>query len=96
VSLRERLANRIYEAAFLPALDESPLVAREWLKAQQMGEVSPPWFAVVVIVYMLLLWQLRVLSRAQRRLPRLGPVRSEMLDACFPAETSSKDSASAG
>jgi 2-polyprenyl-6-methoxyphenol hydroxylase-like FAD-dependent oxidoreductase len=91
VSLRDRLGNRFYDAAFLPALEQSPLVAREWLKAQQMGEPSPPWVAVVVLLYMLLLWPLRVLMRAQKRLPRVGPLRSEMLQACLPVESQRKD-----
>jgi 2-polyprenyl-6-methoxyphenol hydroxylase-like FAD-dependent oxidoreductase len=92
VSLRDRLANRMYESVFIPALEQSPMIAREWLKAQGMGEPSPPWVAVWMVLYMLVLWPLRLVLGAQRRLlPQVGPVRSEMLRACLAAETQRED-----
>jgi hypothetical protein len=40
LSFQERLLNWAYEAAWLPALNASPVVAREMVRAMQMREVS--------------------------------------------------------
>lgn len=81
VSLFDRLISKAYEKVLAPALEERPLVSREWLRAQQMREVSPPRVALMVLLYTLYLWALRVL-RGTRRPPRTdAPSRADMLRA---------------
>jgi 2-polyprenyl-6-methoxyphenol hydroxylase-like FAD-dependent oxidoreductase len=84
-SLRDRVMSHLFDAAFMPAIEESSWVAREWLKAQQMSELSSPWRALTMLMYMLWRWPVRALSGARRLLPRVGPLRAEMLRACLPA-----------
>ncbi|HEY2735213.1 MAG TPA: hypothetical protein VGI70_14550, partial [Polyangiales bacterium] len=90
ISLPDRLLSHIYEAAFLPALEESGWVAREWLRAQQMCELAPPWVALSVLLYALASWPLRRWRRVPA-LPASGPRRSEMLRLCLPASTQHED-----
>ncbi|HEX4353650.1 MAG TPA: hypothetical protein VHZ95_12060 [Polyangiales bacterium] len=90
VSFADRMLSHIYEAAFLPALEESGWVAREWLRAQQMCELAPPWVALSVLLYALARWPLRGFRRAPA-LPASGPERSEMLRLCLPASTRRED-----
>jgi 2-polyprenyl-6-methoxyphenol hydroxylase-like FAD-dependent oxidoreductase len=91
VPFGDRVVSHVYEAAFLPALEQSGWVAREWLKAQQMCELAPPWVAIGLLLYVLCSWPLRRLSGARALPARGGPPRSEMLRACLPADAGSED-----
>ena len=82
----DRVLSKIFEAAFLPAIEESGWVAREWLKAQQMAELSSPFRALQMLAYMALRWPIRALSGARRLVPPVGPARTQMLEACLPSE----------
>jgi 2-polyprenyl-6-methoxyphenol hydroxylase-like FAD-dependent oxidoreductase len=91
VSFADRLVSKVYESAFLPALEHSPWVAREWLKAQQMCELAPPWVAISLLLYVLCSWPLRRFSGTRALPARGGPPRSEMLRACLPADAGGED-----
>jgi 2-polyprenyl-6-methoxyphenol hydroxylase-like FAD-dependent oxidoreductase len=78
----QQLASHAFQSGFLPAVEESPFVAREWWKLQQMGKASGAGVFVLVLLQMVLLWLKRVLSGRRWQLPNLGPTRDEMLAAC--------------
>lgn len=78
----QQVAARAFQSGFLPAVEESPFVAREWWKLQQMGKASGPSVFFLVILQMALLWLKRLLSGRRYQLPHLGPTRDEMLAAC--------------
>jgi hypothetical protein len=94
VSFFDRLFSKVFENILAPALEEKPVVAREWLKTQQLREVSPPWVAVLLIFYMLLLWVQRTLKGIHREKPSYAPSRVEMLHALSSALTAPTVSAS--
>jgi hypothetical protein len=75
----------------LPALEESSWVARQWLKAQQMCELAPPWVGLGMLMYILWRWPLRRFTGPRALPARGGPPRSEMLRACLPADAGSED-----
>jgi 2-polyprenyl-6-methoxyphenol hydroxylase-like FAD-dependent oxidoreductase len=83
LSLKERLASRAYERVFLPALDESSFVTREWWKMQQMSEASPPYVFLLVLLELCLRWLVRSFRGRRWQLPELGPSRERMLAACL-------------
>jgi 2-polyprenyl-6-methoxyphenol hydroxylase-like FAD-dependent oxidoreductase len=76
---RERMVSQAYESAFLPALEESRWVAREWLRAQQMCEIASPWVALQLLVYLLFRWVLRGRSASPKLPAQVGPERGDML-----------------
>jgi 2-polyprenyl-6-methoxyphenol hydroxylase-like FAD-dependent oxidoreductase len=78
----QTIAARAFQSGFLPAVEESPFVAREWWKLQQMGKASGPLVFVMVILQMVLLWFKRLLSGRRWQLPYLGPSRDQMLAVC--------------
>jgi 2-polyprenyl-6-methoxyphenol hydroxylase-like FAD-dependent oxidoreductase len=91
IPFSDRLVSYVYEAAFLPALEESSWVARQWLKAQQMCELAPPWVGLGMLMYILCSWPLRRFTGPRALPARGGPPRSEMLRACLPADAGSED-----
>ena len=84
IAWADRVLSRIFEAAFLPAIEESGWVAREWLKAQQMAELSSAWRAMHMLAYMGWRWLVRAASGARRLVSPIGPARAQMLQACLP------------
>jgi 2-polyprenyl-6-methoxyphenol hydroxylase-like FAD-dependent oxidoreductase len=78
----ERLASSAFERVFLPAIEDSPFVMREWLRLQQMAEGSSPWVVLLMLLRMAMLWLMRMLTRNRWQLPRLGPSRDDMVRAC--------------
>jgi 2-polyprenyl-6-methoxyphenol hydroxylase-like FAD-dependent oxidoreductase len=81
VSFLDRFLSKMYVSVLAPALEEKPLVSKEWLKAQQMREVSPPWVALLFLLYTFLLWALRTVRRVEYKPPAVAPSRDDMLRA---------------
>jgi 2-polyprenyl-6-methoxyphenol hydroxylase-like FAD-dependent oxidoreductase len=75
----QTIAAAAFQSGFLPAVEESPFVAREWWKLQQMGKASGPIVFVMVMLQMVLLWLKRLLTGRRWQLPYLGPTREQML-----------------
>lgn len=74
-----RLVNYLYEHAFLPANATSILVAREFIKAQQMRELSPLRLRLAMSLQLFFALVRSVLGRsATPYLPKIPP-RSELL-----------------
>jgi 2-polyprenyl-6-methoxyphenol hydroxylase-like FAD-dependent oxidoreductase len=74
-----RVVNYLYEHSFLPANATSVLVAREFIKAQQMRELSPLRLRLAMSLQLLLALLRSVLLRgATPYLPKVPP-RSELL-----------------
>jgi len=74
-----RVVNFLYERSFLPANATSVLVAREFIKAQQMRELSPLRLRLAMSVQLLLALLRSLLGGgAKRYLPNVPP-RSELL-----------------
>jgi hypothetical protein len=88
VSLLERLMGFFYEEFFAPIIEVDQRLAREWLKASQMREVSPPWVGLALAFRMLVLWAILKVSGKLRKLPPFGPPREAMI-ASLPAKTES-------
>jgi 2-polyprenyl-6-methoxyphenol hydroxylase-like FAD-dependent oxidoreductase len=86
VSLVERLMSYLYEEAFAPIIEVDFRLAREWLKASQMREVSPPWIGLALAVRMAFLWFFLKLGMRLKKLPSFGPPRAAMI-AALPART---------
>jgi 2-polyprenyl-6-methoxyphenol hydroxylase-like FAD-dependent oxidoreductase len=86
VSLVERLMSYLYEEAFAPIIEVDFRLAREWLKASQMREVSPPWIGLALAVRMAFLWFFLKLGSRLKKLPSFGPPRATMI-AALPART---------
>jgi 2-polyprenyl-6-methoxyphenol hydroxylase-like FAD-dependent oxidoreductase len=86
VSFFDRFVSKVYESVLAPALEEKPVVSREWLKAQQMREVTPPWVAIFFVFYVLLLWALRAMRGVERLTRPVAPSREEMLHAVLAAQ----------
>lgn len=84
VSPFDRFVSQLLESVLTPALDEKPAVAREWIRAQQLREVSPPWVAILFLLYTLFLWAVRTLKRAERPVQAFAPSRTEMLRSLEP------------
>jgi 2-polyprenyl-6-methoxyphenol hydroxylase-like FAD-dependent oxidoreductase len=82
MSPRQEFAANAFSSAFLPAVEESPFVAREWWKMQQMGKASGPGVFLLVVLQIAWLWLRRLLSGRRWQLPVLGPPRDQMLAAC--------------
>ena len=78
-SFLHTMVSQAYESAFLPALEQSGWVAREWLRAQQMCELASPWVGLKLVFYMFSRWLLRRWSAPARLPPSAGPGRNEML-----------------
>lgn len=84
VSFVERLMAYLYEEAFAPIIEVDFRLAREWLKAAQMREVSPPWVGLALAVRMAFLWFFLKLGNKLKKLPSFGPPRAAMI-ASLPA-----------
>src|SRR5262249_49203571 len=85
VSLFDRFVSLVYTSVLAPALEERPVISREWLKAQQMREVSSPWVALYLLLFTLVLWLIRVARRIEPKRPSIAPTRDAMLRALSPA-----------
>lgn len=70
VPLGERLICYLYDAALMPATHESPLVAREFIKAVQMREPSPLWLRLAMAAGMM---SSLMRTWRGRKLPYLSP-----------------------
>jgi 2-polyprenyl-6-methoxyphenol hydroxylase-like FAD-dependent oxidoreductase len=81
VSFFDRFVSKVYESVLAPALEEKPVVSREWLKAQQMREVTPPWVALLFVFYVLFLWAARTIRGTERVTTPVAPSREAMLSA---------------
>jgi 2-polyprenyl-6-methoxyphenol hydroxylase-like FAD-dependent oxidoreductase len=86
VSFAERLMSYLYEEAFAPIIEVDLRLAREWLKASQMREVSPPWVGLALAVRMFFLWCWLRLTGRLKKLPSFGPPRAAMLASLPPAK----------
>jgi 2-polyprenyl-6-methoxyphenol hydroxylase-like FAD-dependent oxidoreductase len=56
IPVADRLLNHVYENVWLPAVHQSPLLAREFLKSVQMREASGPWVQLLMLFKMLAIW----------------------------------------
>jgi hypothetical protein len=95
VSSFDRFVSKVYESVLAPALEEKPVVSREWLKAQQMREVTPPWVAIFFVFYVLVLWALRAIRGGERLTRPVAPTREEMLRAVLGAQAAGSEPAAA-
>jgi 2-polyprenyl-6-methoxyphenol hydroxylase-like FAD-dependent oxidoreductase len=79
LTLSERFLNWGYEAGWLPALNASPVVAREMVRAMQMREVSGLGVRLTVALLLIRMLAVSLFRRKQpAQLPALPP-RSEFL-----------------
>jgi 2-polyprenyl-6-methoxyphenol hydroxylase-like FAD-dependent oxidoreductase len=85
ITAGERLLNWGYEAAWIPAVQSSELVAREMVKSAQMRELSSLATRLAVVYQLILALVLTVLGRRRRAAPA-GPPRVEVLGR-LPAHT---------
>jgi 2-polyprenyl-6-methoxyphenol hydroxylase-like FAD-dependent oxidoreductase len=81
VPLGFRVLNWLYDRVWMPALLDSPLIAREMIKAMEMRELSGPWTRLRVIGEIFRAVALRLLGRPVPTLPAFGPRRGELLRA---------------
>jgi 2-polyprenyl-6-methoxyphenol hydroxylase-like FAD-dependent oxidoreductase len=56
IPVADRVLNHVYESVWLPAVHQSPLLAREFLKSVQMREASGPWLQLAMLLHMLAIW----------------------------------------
>jgi hypothetical protein len=80
IALVDRLIKHAYERAFVPAMQESSLVAREMVRAMQMRELSSVATRLRVLWQLVLLWLSWCFGRAKQAslpaaLPRLDLLR---------------------
>jgi 2-polyprenyl-6-methoxyphenol hydroxylase-like FAD-dependent oxidoreductase len=85
VSFVERVMAYLYEELFAPIIEVDQRLAREWVKASQMREVSPPWVAMGLAVRMFVLFVVLKLGGKLKKMPSFGPPRKAML-ASLPAK----------
>jgi 2-polyprenyl-6-methoxyphenol hydroxylase-like FAD-dependent oxidoreductase len=78
VTLGERLLNWGYEAAWMPAVHSSELVAREMVKSAQMRELSS-LSTRLAVVYQLILALIATLFGRRRTATVVGPPRVDLL-----------------
>ncbi len=81
------VASYLYEHAFGPAIEESPFVAREWIKVQQLSPVSPPWVGFLVALRTLFLLLVRRVRGVRREAPKFAPPRDELVKGLPAAPT---------
>jgi flavin-dependent dehydrogenase len=79
LSLVERLMSFLYERVFGPAIEHDAVVAREWLRAQQMQEISAPWVGLIMVLRVVAVWVMLRLRGAREPLRSFGPERADML-----------------
>ena len=82
-----RLVNWLYDRVWMPALLESPLVAREMIKAMEMRELSGPWIRLRVLGAMARAATMTLLGRPVPTLPPFGPPKGELLRALPSADS---------
>jgi 2-polyprenyl-6-methoxyphenol hydroxylase-like FAD-dependent oxidoreductase len=56
IPLRDRIIIYLFDAAWLPAMQQSPLVAREFVKAVQMRELSSVGVRIAMVMQILRAW----------------------------------------
>jgi hypothetical protein len=81
IPLRDRFIDYLYEHAWIPAIRESPLVARELVKAMQMLEISSFSLRLRMIVHVLRIWVLSWFRRDKPPPALPGPPRTELLQS---------------
>jgi 2-polyprenyl-6-methoxyphenol hydroxylase-like FAD-dependent oxidoreductase len=86
VSFPERVMAYLYEELFAPIIEVDERLAREWVKASQMREVSPPWVAILLAIRMFALYLVLKVTGKLKKMPSLGPPRDVML-ASLPARS---------
>jgi 2-polyprenyl-6-methoxyphenol hydroxylase-like FAD-dependent oxidoreductase len=64
IPLAHRLVKYGFDEAFTPAVEKSPLVAREMIKALQMREISSAWVRLSMLIHILAAW---LVGRFRRR-----------------------------
>jgi 2-polyprenyl-6-methoxyphenol hydroxylase-like FAD-dependent oxidoreductase len=79
LTLLDGVASYLYEHAFGPAIEESPFVAREWIKVQQLSPVSPPWVGFLVVLRTFFLLLVRRVRGIRREAPKFAPPRDEFV-----------------
>jgi 2-polyprenyl-6-methoxyphenol hydroxylase-like FAD-dependent oxidoreductase len=79
VTFGERLLNWAYEAAWMPAVQSSELVAREMVKSAQMRELSSLSTRLAVVYQLILALILTMLGRKRAAPAVAGPPRVELL-----------------
>ena len=79
VPLRDRIFSYLYEVAFQRASHESLLVAREFVKAREMLEVSSPKLRLQMALHLLRALLKSWFSWASAPLRALAPTRGELL-----------------
>jgi hypothetical protein len=78
IALPDRTLSYLFDAAFVPAMNQSALVAREMLKAMQMRPISSLGVRLRMVAAILVAWCSSVLGRRTQEEP-LGPPRAELL-----------------
>ena len=76
-----RTLNWLYDRVWMPALLESPLIAREMIKAMEMRELSNARTRLRVVSEIVRALLLRALGKPVPTLPAFGPSRGELLRA---------------
>ena len=79
VSAVERLMAYLYEEAFAPIIEVDQRIAREWVRASQMREVSPPWVGLALAMRAFVLFLFLKLAGKLKKLPSFGPSREAMI-----------------
>jgi hypothetical protein len=75
----ERFMSFVYERMVTPAIDEDAVVAREWLKVQQMRDVSPPWVGLYMVLRVLVRWFVATVRGHRPSTCVHGPPRAALL-----------------
>ncbi len=79
VPLRNRIIIYLFDAAWLPAMRTNPLVAREFVKAVQMREISSVGVRIAMVLQILRAFVRSLFRRGEHALPALQLPRAEFL-----------------
>lgn len=79
IPLRDRIIDHLYERAWIPAMRDSLLVARELVKAMQMRDVSSLALRMLMVSHILRAWLMSAFRREKPAPLALGPRRGELL-----------------
>ena len=71
--------RRAFELAWIPAMNQSSLVAREMLKAMEMRELSPLRVRLAVLLHIFWYFLLALLQKQKSETPFTGPGRAAFL-----------------
>ena len=79
IPVADRLMRHAFEVAWTPAMNESPLVAREMIKAIEMREISPLGVRLAVLFQILWYFLLSFFKREKPVVLFAGPPRVEFM-----------------